>query len=91
MSTSSTPPPPPPPPPPPLRPPRPRNGGCLVPLLILVGGVLLLPGICAIFVIVQDPKTLLPSSRDSDTVWQLLLFGACGVAIIMLATRSLRR
>ncbi len=66
---------------PPSPPPRAQRNGCLAALLIGIGSVLLLPGICALGFASSDPSML----RDSTGL--LLLFvclaiGAGGVALI---------
>lgn len=77
-------------PPPPPRPPRPGNNGCVVVLLVLLGVAMLLPGICAVLFVLNDPK-ILRNSRDGEVVWQFLGVGIAGVAIIILAIKSRRR
>ena len=72
-------------PPPPPRPPQQRSG-CLTALLIGIGCVLLLPGICALGFASDDPSLV----RDSTGLLLLLLclaIAAGGVALIWAAVR----
>ena len=72
-------------PPPPPRPPQQRNG-CLTALLIGIGSVLLLPGICALGFASSDPSMV----RDSFGLLLLfvcLVIAAGGVALIWAAVR----
>jgi hypothetical protein len=70
MSTST----PPPPPPPPAQ----RNG-CITALMILMGAILLLPGICGVIIVGLDPRKLM---FDQQIVLGLLALGGGGIALI---------
>ncbi len=69
--------------PPPL-PPRPRDG-CLVISLVLVGTVLLLPGICALAFLPSDPKGMLTDPIGVTLLLTCLVVSAGGVALIWMA------
>jgi hypothetical protein len=51
---------------------------------------MLLPGVCAIIAVTQDPKVLLPNSGTASLFWLLLAIGAGGVAMIWAALKWLR-
>ena len=79
--------------PPPIPPPPPaQQNGCLTGFLILVGCILLLPGLCALLfggIALTDLRHL-----DSSVVSFIvvgLLAGALGVVIIRAATRGPRQ
>jgi hypothetical protein len=63
----------------------PQSSGCGSFLLMLLGLVMLLPGVCAIFFIVNDPKVLLPNAGAAGPVWFFLAIAAGGVALIWAA------
>jgi hypothetical protein len=68
------------------RPPLPRNG-CLTALMILVGIVLLLPGLCAVIFIVSSS-----SSHYDPGVTPFVLIGLlAGAGGAMLIWRAIRR
>jgi hypothetical protein len=73
--------------PPPSGPARP---GWVTPLLLLIGVVLLLPGICAIILIGIDPHELVVDSMYLLLILVLLAIGAGGVAMIWAAIKWLR-
>ena len=73
--------------PPPSGPARP---GWVTPLLLLIGAVLLLPGICAIILIGIDPHELVVDSMYLLLILGLLAIGAGGVALIWWAVRRPR-
>ena len=52
---------------------------------MLLGLVMLLPGVCAIFLVVTDPKVLLPNAGGAGPVWFFFLIGLGGVALIWAA------
>jgi hypothetical protein len=68
----------------PPSPPRHRDG-CLVFLLVLVGFVLLLPGICALAFVGADPKGMLTDSIGIALVVTCLAVAAGGAALIWFA------
>ena len=72
------------PPPLPPRPPQQRDG-CLTALMIVIGIILLLPGLCSLFFIFGG---LVKSSGDVQFVASMLLVGALGVAFIWRAIRG---
>jgi hypothetical protein len=73
-----------PPPPPPLPPPR---SGCLTALMILIGCILLLPGLCVLLVGALSHGGLRDPSFLSFALFALLL-GAAGIFLIRVATRG---
>jgi hypothetical protein len=75
--------------PPALTPPPQRNG-CLTALLIAVGIVLLLPGLCGIILAGLDPHELMVDPSALAAVLGLIAIGAGGVALIWLAVRRPR-
>jgi hypothetical protein len=75
-----------PPPPPPA-----HRDGCLVIVLVLLGIVLLLPGICALIFVGSDPKGMLTDSTGVSLVIACLAVAAGGVALIWMAVRRRRR
>jgi hypothetical protein len=74
--------------PPEHRPAAPVSGriGCLSVLLVLLGGVLLLPGVCAIIMIAYDWRSVLTAS----SLPVLLIFFAIAVGGIFLIRRGVR-
>jgi hypothetical protein len=75
-------------PPPGLPPPRAGLGGCLVALLVLIGIVLVLPGICSLVFMI--PLLL---GRSSPGGWGLVwlitfLIAAGGIALIRYAVKN---
>jgi hypothetical protein len=64
---------------------NPQGSGCGSFLLMLLGLVMLLPGACAIFFIVNDPRVLLPSAGGAGSIWFFLAIAAGGVALIWAA------
>jgi hypothetical protein len=73
----------PPAPPPPL----PARSGCLTALMILVGAILLLPGICGIIIVGLDPHELMVDPNTLLAVLGLIAVGVGGVALIWFAVR----
>ena len=69
--------------PPPALPPQQREG-CLTALMILIGIILLLPGLCSLFFIFGG---LIKSASDVQFVGACLLVGALGAALIWWAIR----
>jgi hypothetical protein len=73
------------PPMPPL--PDPANRGCLQVLAILVGLVLLLPGLCGIIIAGLDPHELMVDPNTLVAVLGLISLGGGGVVPIWWAVR----
>jgi hypothetical protein len=76
-------------PPLPLPPPLPPRSGCLTAVMILVGCILLLPGLCAL--LFGGIALTEPHGFDSGLVSFIvlgLLAGALGIVIIRAATRG---
>ena len=74
-----------PPPPPPTQ----RNG-CLTALMILVGAILLLPGICGVIIAGLDPHELMVDPNTLLAVLGLIALGVGGIVLIWLAVRRPR-
>ena len=85
---------PPPSPPPPLSPPRISYSGGQIAMLV-IGGILLLPGLCAIVFAISVAKDI--SVTDPITQMIMVVWGIClaiaavGVLLIVLARRAARR
>jgi len=99
MSNSESRPPPPPPPPAPrgdpprLSPvaaPRHRRNGCLTALMITLGVILLLPGICGVILAGLDPHELTVDPTMLLAVLGLIAVGGGGIVLIWLAVRRPR-
>jgi len=69
-------------------PPPPRRSGCLTALTIVLGLVLLLPGVCALAFVSSDPKGMLTDSTGLTLVIVCMAVAATGVALIWAAARS---
>ena len=67
--------------------PNPGRNGCLQVLAVLVGIVMLLPGLCAIIIAGLDPHELMVDSAMLGAVFGALLVGAGGVALIWWAVK----
>jgi len=67
-------------PPPPLPPPQQRSG-CAEALMVIVGIILLLPGLCALLVGLGTPGTLI-SLHPDPVVLLGLLVGCLGLALL---------
>jgi hypothetical protein len=80
MSQLSTPPPSPP----------PARDGCLTAVLIAVGIVLLLPGVCAALIIGFDPRHALQDRQTLSACLGFFAVAAGGVALIWVAVRRPR-
>jgi len=76
----------------PSRPPTPpsQRNGCLQALAILVGIVLLLPGLCAIILAGLDPHEMMVDPGWLLGILGMLAIGAGGVALIWWALRRPR-
>ena len=75
------------PPGPPPRPPE-ESSGCLTAILIVIGIILLLPGLCSLIFVFGG---LIKSAEDVQFVALLVMIGAAGVALIWWAIRRRRR
>jgi NADH:ubiquinone oxidoreductase subunit 6 (subunit J) len=69
---------------------RPRNG-CVIALVVIVGAIMLLPGMCAIFLVGLDPKETLRDPNWGLLMFTLVVIGAAGGALIWWAIRQGRR
>ena len=74
------------PPGPPPRPPE-ESSGCLTAILIVIGIILLLPGLCSLIFVFGG---LIKSAEDVQFVALLVMIGAAGVALIWWAIRRHR-
>jgi hypothetical protein len=74
------------------RPPPPANprNGCLTAFLILVGVILLLPGVCGIILMSYDWHELARDQTAMLITLGLLALGVIGVVVIWLAVRPRR-
>lgn len=72
------------PPPPPPRPPS--MGGCLSAILVLVGVVLLLPGICSLLVMTAGGINI--GGDIAGLILLTFLISAGGIALIVYAARN---
>jgi drug/metabolite transporter (DMT)-like permease len=75
--------------PPPPPPPQQRDG-CLTALMIVVGIVLLLPGICGVIIAGLDPHELMVDPNTLLGVLGLIAVGVGGIALIWWAVRQPR-
>ena len=69
-------------------PPPPQRSGCLTALMIVLGIVLLLPGVCALAFVSSDAKGMLTDSTGLALVIMCMAVAAAGVALIWAAARS---
>jgi hypothetical protein len=67
--------------------PPPPPSGCVTVLAVLLGLVMLLPGVCTLMGVSQNPKILLPSSAVAPWFWLFLAIGVGGIVLISWATR----
>jgi hypothetical protein len=74
--------------PPPVPPPPPKRDGCLTVFMVLVGLILLLPGLCAIIFGVSNLTSSSPDSVVTLLVLLGLLVGVGGVLLIRAAIRG---
>jgi len=72
-------------PPSPLPPRRQSGSGCLAALMILVGGALLLPGLCVLIFVSSDPQGMLTDPTGLTLLIGCLAVAAGGVALILKA------
>ena len=73
----------------PPRPPAQRDG-CLMFVMVLVGVILLLPGLCALAFVVSDPRGMLTDWLGVSLVGICTAITAGGVALIWVALRPRR-
>ena len=71
-------------------PPPPQRNGCLTAVLILVGIVLLLPGICGVIIVALDPHELMVDPNTLLAVLGLIAVGIGGIVLIWFAARRPR-
>ena len=71
-------------------PPPPRRDGCLTAFMVIIGIILLLPGLCAVFFGVGNLTSSSPDSFVTTLVMLGLLIGAGGIALIVAAIRGRR-
>jgi hypothetical protein len=76
-------------PPPAMPPPSPRSG-CLTAFMVIIGIILLLPGVCAVFFGVGNLTSSSPDSFVTTLVMLGLLIGVGGIALIVAAIRGRR-
>lgn len=67
----------------------PRNG-CLTALLLLVGVILLVPGVCGAFLVSYDWREVSTDQTAMLVSVVLMALGVCGIAMIWLAIRPRR-
>lgn len=72
----------------PPRQPSQEGSGCLTAILIVIGIILLLPGLCSLIFVFGG---LVKSAEDVQFVALLMMVGAAGVALIWWAIRGRRR
>jgi drug/metabolite transporter (DMT)-like permease len=75
--------------PPPPPPPAQRNG-CITALMIVVGAILLLPGICGVIIAGLDPHELMVDPITLFAVLGLIAIGIGGGVLIWFALRRPR-
>jgi hypothetical protein len=69
-------------------PPPHERSGCLIAIAVVVGLLMLLPGICAIIITGLDPKEVL---RDPTALFAMLAFLLIGVGGILLIRWAIKR
>jgi hypothetical protein len=74
------------------RPPPPANqrDGCLTAILIVVGLILLVPGVCGVLLVSYDWRELSTDQTVLLIAAGLLALGVCGLVVIWLAVRPRR-
>jgi hypothetical protein len=77
-------------PPPPPAPPQPQRNGCITALMMIVGAILLLPGICGILIAGLDPHELMVDPNTLLAVLGLIALGVGGIVLIWVAVRRPR-
>ena len=71
-------------------PPNQSNGGCLQVLAILLGLVMLLPGLCGILIAGLDPHELMVDPMTLLAVLEMIAVGIGGIVLIWFALRRPR-
>ncbi|HEY2134965.1 MAG TPA: hypothetical protein VGH49_03700 [Xanthobacteraceae bacterium] len=71
----------------PVMPPPHERNGCMTAMMIAIGLVLLLPGICALLIVGFDPKE---AFNDAGTMVAFLAIGAAGVFLIRAGVKRQR-
>jgi hypothetical protein len=74
-------------PPGPLPRPREESNGCLTAILIVIGAILLLPGLCSLIFVFGG---FVKNAEDVQFVALLMMVGAAGVGLIWWAIRGRR-
>ena len=74
----------------PQPPPPEQRNGCTSAAAILVGVILLLPGICGVIIAGLDPHELMVDPNMLLAVMGLIAVGFAGIALIWWAVRRLR-
>jgi hypothetical protein len=77
-------------PPPPPPPPQPQRNGCITALMMIVGAILLLPGICGVLIAGLDPHELMVDPNTLLAVLGLIALGVGGIVLIWVAVRRPR-
>jgi hypothetical protein len=77
-------------PPPPPAPPQPQRNGCITALMMIVGAILLLPGICGVLIAGLDPHELMVDPNTLLAVLGLIALGVGGIVLIWVAVRRPR-
>jgi len=73
------------------RPPTTNRGkGCLTAFLILIGLIMLVPGVCGIILVGYDWQEITRDQGALGITAGLLAVGACGILVIWLAVRPRR-
>jgi len=72
---------------PPAAPRPPARSGCLTALMVIVGVIMLLPGVCAVFMVFAGVAT---SASDLQFAAGSVMVACIGVAVIWAALRSRR-
>jgi hypothetical protein len=75
----------------PPTPPPSTSSGCLTALLILIGIVMLLPGLCAFIIIGADPNAVFNDPTAMAAFLGFLAIGAGGITLIVVSIRRARR
>jgi hypothetical protein len=65
----------------------PPRSGCGTALAVFLGLIMLLPGVCAIIGVSQNPKIALPSSAVAPWFWLFLVIGVGGIVMISWGVR----
>jgi hypothetical protein len=71
-------------------PPPPRRDGCLTAFMVIIGIILLLPGLCAVIVGISTSNSSGLGGLFTQLVLISLLIGAGGIALIVAAIRGRR-